>query len=105
MPKKELVIPAFRSEAEEAAWWDAHRRQVEAEIRSRMKTGETTTLAEVLEKAKRKRLLQPVTIRLATDDVDAARSLAADKGIGYQTYIRTLLSEALRREVRKQVAK
>jgi predicted DNA binding CopG/RHH family protein len=105
MPKKELVIPAFRSEAEEAAWWDAHRKQVEAEIRWRMKAGRTTTLTEVMEKAKRKRLLQPVTIRLETDDVDAARRLAAGKGIGYQTYIRSLLSEALRREARKQVSK
>jgi predicted DNA binding CopG/RHH family protein len=103
MPKKELVIPAFQSEAEEAAWWDSHRRQVEAEIRRRMKAGQTTTLAEVLDKAKRKRLLQPVTIRLATDDVAVARRLAAGRGMGYQTYIRTLLSDALRREVRRQV--
>jgi predicted DNA binding CopG/RHH family protein len=105
MPKKELVIRAFRSEAGEAAWWDAHRHQVEAEIRRRMKAGQTTTLAEVMEKAKRKRLLQPVTIRLATDDVDAARRLAAGRGMGYQTYIRSLLSDAVRREARKQAAK
>ena len=68
-----------------------------------MKAGQTTRLAEVIEKVKRKTLLQPVTIRLATDDVDAARRLAAGKGIGYQTYIRTLLSDALRREVRRQI--
>jgi predicted DNA binding CopG/RHH family protein len=30
--------------------------------------------------------------------VDKARGLAAQKGIGYQTYIKMLLREALRRE-------
>jgi predicted DNA binding CopG/RHH family protein len=39
-----------------------------------------------------------VTIRLASDDLATARQLADDKGIGYQTYIKLLLHEALRRE-------
>jgi len=30
------VIPRFSSEAEEAAWWDAHRSEIESEIRQRM---------------------------------------------------------------------
>jgi hypothetical protein len=34
---KPAVIPKFSSESEEAAWWDAHRSEVEAEIRQRMK--------------------------------------------------------------------
>src|ERR1039458_4700323 len=33
---KPAVIPKFSSESEEAAWWDAHRSEVEAEIRQRM---------------------------------------------------------------------
>ena len=45
--------------------------------------------------------LRPVTIRLPAEDLDAARGLAAQKGIGYQTYIRMLLREALRREARR----
>jgi len=34
---KKVVIPKFSSEAKEAAWWDAHRSEIEAEIRQRMK--------------------------------------------------------------------
>jgi predicted DNA binding CopG/RHH family protein len=45
---------------------------------------------------------QPVTMRLATQDIDTARGLAAQKGIGYQTYIKMLLREALRREAGEQ---
>ena len=31
-------VPKFSSEAEEAAWWDAHRSEIEAEIRQRVAT-------------------------------------------------------------------
>jgi hypothetical protein len=31
------VIPKFSSEAKEAAWWDGHRSEIEAEIRQRIK--------------------------------------------------------------------
>jgi predicted DNA binding CopG/RHH family protein len=34
-------------------------------------------------------------LRIAKDDLDAARRLAAKKGLGYQTYIKLLLREAL----------
>ncbi len=60
----------------------------------RIKEGMTLTLPQAVARAK----LRPVTIRLATDDIEAARGLAAKKGIGYQTYIKLLLREALERE-------
>jgi hypothetical protein len=37
MKMKQVVIPKFSSEAKEAAWWDAHRSEIEAEIRQRVK--------------------------------------------------------------------
>jgi predicted DNA binding CopG/RHH family protein len=39
---------------------------------------------------------------LAAADIDTARGIAAEKGIGYQTYIKMLLRDALRRETTKQ---
>jgi predicted DNA binding CopG/RHH family protein len=60
----------------------------------RIKEGSTLTLEQAL--ARRK--LRPVTIRLATEDIATARALAAEKGIGYQTNIKLLLRESLRRE-------
>lgn len=41
---KQAVIPKFSSEAEEARWWDAHRSEIEAEIRQRIKQKRTLTL-------------------------------------------------------------
>lgn len=102
MAKKSLVIPPFGSEAEEVTWWDRHRRSVEAELRRRLKQGTTHTLAEVMEGLRKKESLKPVTIRMRSGDIVTARSLAARKGIGYQTYIKLLLREALEREAEKQ---
>ncbi len=89
---KQAVIPKFTSEAEEAAWWDAHRSEIEAEIRQRMKQKRPLTLGSLLQGEKPS---QPVTLRIPTEDLEAARRLAARKGLGYQTYIKMLLREAL----------
>ena len=89
-----LIIPKFKSEAEEARWLDRHKRQLEAEMMRRIKEGSALTLQQAM--ARRK--LRPVTIRLASEDLNTARALAAEKGIGYQTYIKLLLRESLRRE-------
>ncbi|MGA2425258.1 MAG: CopG family antitoxin [Terriglobales bacterium] len=89
---KPTVIPKFSSEAEEAEWWDDHRSEIEAEIRRRMKQKRPLTLANLL---RREKPSQPITLRIATRDLETARRLAARKGVGYQTYIKMLLREAL----------
>jgi predicted DNA binding CopG/RHH family protein len=101
MAKKSLLIPSFQSEAQEAQWWDRHRRDVEAQLRRHLRRGSTHTLAEVMEGLEKKESLRPVTIRMRSDDIVTARGLAARKGIGYQTYIKLLLREALEREASK----
>jgi predicted DNA binding CopG/RHH family protein len=79
-----LRTPHFRSEAEEAAWWDEH---------SDMVTG-------LLIKHGRRAVVptQPVTVRLPVRDIESARKLAGKRGIGYQTLIKILLHDALKRE-------
>ncbi len=89
---KKVVIPKFSSEAQEAAWWDRHRSEIESEIRQRMKQKQALTLGNLLQGA---RPSQPVTLRIPTEDLEIARRLAARKGLGYQTYIKMLLREAL----------
>jgi predicted DNA binding CopG/RHH family protein len=44
-------------------------------------------------------VLQPISIRLPAPDIAAAQKLARKKGIPYQTYIKTLLHDALEREL------
>jgi predicted DNA binding CopG/RHH family protein len=89
---KPAVIPSFSNEAEEAMWWDAHRSEIEAEIRQRMKQKRSLTLGNLLQGTKPS---QPVTLRISREDLETARRLAARKGLGYQTYIKMLLREAL----------
>jgi len=102
MPRKKLFIPSFQSESAEAAWWEKHRAAVEADLRTAMRERKTISLPDVIAEARRKKELQPVTIRLASEDIAAARRLADDKGVGYQTYIKLLLHDALQKEAGRQ---
>ena|SRR5438034_10672130 len=96
--EKKTIIPKFTSEAQDAQWHDRHKRELESAMERRLKEGSTLTLRQAVSRAK----LRAVTIRLATEDIDRARGLAARKGIGYQTYIKLLLREALEREAAKR---
>ncbi len=98
MAKKKLIIPKFASEAEDARWHGGHRRKIESGVAHRIQGGSTLTMRQAAARAS----TQPITMRRATQDVDKARGLAAQKGIGYQTYIKMLLHEALRREAGEQ---
>ena len=93
---KSLKMPKFASESDEARWYNRHRRRIEADLIARIESGDALNLQGARARAK----LRPVTIRLATEDVDTARNLASRKGIVYQTYIKMLLREALERESR-----
>ena len=91
MPGK-VRIPTFKSEKEEAEWWDAH-------------PGEITKLFLQAKKEGRLRRLPPargttksVTIRLAVNDVEIAQELAGKRGLPYQTYMKMLLHQALEKE-------
>jgi hypothetical protein len=48
---KQGAIPKFSSEAEEAAWWDAHCSEIKAEIRRRLKQKRPLTLSNLLQGA------------------------------------------------------
>jgi predicted DNA binding CopG/RHH family protein len=98
MPRKKLIVPKFTSEAEDAKWHQRSRRALESAMERRILEGSTLTLEQAAARAK----TRPVTLRLAAADIDAARAMAAQKGVGYQTYVKMLLHEALRREAGKQ---
>lgn len=86
--KKPTTIPKFRTETAEAEWWDAHP-EVATEVMLRaIKSG----------KARRAVPLKTVTMRLPVPDIKAAQDLAQEKGLPYQTYIKMLLHEALKKE-------
>lgn len=90
MPKKQITIPKFRTEAEEAEWWDTHPEVATEIMKHAVRSG----------KARRAVPLKTVTMRLPVPDLKAAQDLAQHKGLPYQTYIKMLLHEALERERR-----
>jgi predicted DNA binding CopG/RHH family protein len=101
--KRKIVLPRFDSPTAEAQWFDRNRARLEADMSRRLMAGDSTTLAQALatSTAKENAKLKPVTIRMQPYDLEAARRLAAEKGLPYQTYIKVLLREALRREQQK----
>ena len=94
MRKKKLIVPKFMSEEEDAKWHQGNRRALEGAAERRIMENSTLTLQQAAIRAK----TRPVTLRMAASDIDTARAIAAQKGIGYQTYVKMLLHEALRRE-------
>jgi predicted DNA binding CopG/RHH family protein len=100
------IIPAFATAAKEADWWyknrEVHGRQLLAAVRS----GEAQTLTK--EKllgriaASKKTPAPVVALRIPEADLALARKQAEQKGLPYQTYIKSLLHETLaEREKRK----
>jgi predicted DNA binding CopG/RHH family protein len=87
-----LKVPDFRSESEEADWWYANRDLVEDLLdKHGRRVGNGIDLEVELVKPPTK----AISIRLAEPDIKRAKALAARKGVGYQTYIRSVLHEAL----------
>ena len=85
-------IPSFKSQKEEASWWDAHPEVIAELFLKARKEGRIKRLP-VLRGA-----TKPVTIRMALADIEAAQEIAERRGVPYQTYIKGLLHQALSRE-------
>ena len=62
MPKRPIAIPQFRTEAEEANWWDRHPEAATGIMKRALKSG----------KARRAVPLKTVTMRLPVPDIMAA---------------------------------
>ena len=85
-------IPRFKSEEEEAAWWDAHPEVITELFLKARREGKIKKLPVVRATTK------PITIRLPLADIEAAQTIAERRGVPYQTYIKGLLHQALARE-------
>lgn len=87
--------PEFKSEAEEAQWWDEHREQTAQWMEDAIASGQTTTLSEVLH---RHRAIPAVSINMEPEDLTRAQAQAARKGLPYEAYLKALLHRALAQE-------
>jgi hypothetical protein len=82
---EKLNVPKFRSETEEAEWWDQHREETAQWMEEAAAAGQTTTLSAVLKRARERSGHTPtVTLRLDPSDAARARTLAARRGIPWE---------------------
>jgi predicted DNA binding CopG/RHH family protein len=93
--KQKREIPAFKSESEEAEWWYKNRRLLDkdlVEAAKKSKRLDQATLKTRLAASKSR----VISIRLPEIDLELARQQAVPKGLPYQTYIKSVLHQALR---------
>ena len=101
MKKKAIEIPPFATEADEADWWASRegRAFLKDAAANSPKSG-TAKRSRLVAKLNRTSSVQ-IALRLPEPDVAKARELATRKGIGYQTLLKMLVHEGLRREARR----
>jgi hypothetical protein len=103
MKKKSIDMPKFVSEEKEADWWAS--RQGREFVRQRsaasLKIGNAPKGSRLVGQLNRPASVQ-IALRLPEPDVTKAREIATRKGIGYQTLLKMLVHEGLRREARRQ---
>jgi predicted DNA binding CopG/RHH family protein len=85
-------MPSFKSERDEAAWWDAHPEVITELFLKARKEGRIKRLPVA------RGATRPITIRMPVADVEVAQEIAERQGVPYQTYIKGLLHRALERE-------
>ncbi|HME06241.1 MAG TPA: hypothetical protein VKG25_04290 [Bryobacteraceae bacterium] len=100
------AVPAFATEAEEAEWWYKNRNVHGQQLRAAVRSGEAQVLTrEKLQEriaASKKAPAPVVALRIPEADLALARKQAERKGLPYQTYIKSLLHEALAARERRK---
>jgi predicted DNA binding CopG/RHH family protein len=86
------AVPRFKSEKEEAEWWDAHPEIITELFLKAKKEGKIKRLPVIRGATK------SVTIRMQIADIQTAQEIAGKRGLPYQTFIKGLLHQALERE-------
>jgi len=102
MKKKPIQIPKFANETEEADWWASRqgRQFVKENAVAPANAGAAPRGSRLVGQMNRTSSVQ-IALRLPEPDVAKARELATRKGIGYQTLLKMLVHEGLRREARR----
>jgi predicted DNA binding CopG/RHH family protein len=105
--KKQVDIPKFRGESEEADWWASRAgrdyvklRSTEVQSRDAQTKRTKPAGSRLVRQLAQKNSVQ-IAIRIPEGDLAQARKIATRKGIGYQTLIKMLLHEGLHREAKR----
>jgi predicted DNA binding CopG/RHH family protein len=95
-------MPRFKNEDEEAKWWASAngreflKKQPAGGVPKKQKGSPLVTHLSPASSSVQ------IALRLPAPDLAKAREIAGRKGIGYQTLLKMLVHEGLRRESRRQ---
>ncbi len=101
MKKKSIVIPKFANEAREADWWASREGREFVKQKTAAAGKRSVSKGSRLVGQLNKVTSVQIALRLPEPDLAKARKLAMRKGIGYQTLLKMLVHEGLRREARR----
>lgn len=78
-------------------WYYRNRKKLDVEIAEKIRSGKATRMTPEILAARLAESKQttPVTIRMAARDIQMAREQAERKGLPYQTYLKSVLHQAL----------
>ena len=102
--KKKRIIPAFPAEAQEADWWYKNRKTLDKDFAETARNGELKVLDRkaLLSRVARSRGSKVISIRLSESDLELARLQAVKRGLPYQTYIKSILHQALESQAKSR---
>ena len=102
MTKRPISVPKFANEAEEADWWASRQGRAFLKQNAAKPVGEAAAPkgSPLVRKLNRTASVQ-IALRLPETDITKAREIATRKGVGYQTLLKMLVHEGLRREARR----
>ncbi len=100
MKKQTLELPKFSNEDEESTWWAGRQGREYVKRKSAAPQKKAAKGSRLVRQLNRPPSVQ-IALRLPEADVEKAREMAARKGIGYQTLLKMLVHEGLRREARR----
>ena len=100
MKKKRIELPVFANEDEEATWWASPEGRQFLKQQPAHPQRKAAKGSRLVARLNRTASIQ-IALRLPELDLEKARELATRKGIGYQTLLKMLVHEGLRREARR----
>ena len=96
-----LPIPKFKSDREAAEYFESHSvANVWDQLAEAPQARPLPALAKKI-RDRRAQAKSPISIRLAPEQIAAAKKIAAAKSVGYQTQLRMWIAEGLRREAKR----
>jgi predicted DNA binding CopG/RHH family protein len=101
LPPAKGPLPKFRSDEEAAEYFDTHS---VAEVWDQLPAGRQVKPSAALAKSIRERHARaksPISLRLAPEQIAAAKQIAEAKSVGYQTQLRMWIAEGIRREAKR----